>query len=406
MARADTLTLIPIDRVAYHLQLDPFHFNGITSNYRRNAYACSDTWYQHDWQSAGKLSRESIATALRMAEDIVVQHLQWWPVPQWIEEDVLMPNYFKTEWTNYYNATGRAKSVTASYGFIVETGRKTSSLIDSPATVFSDEDGDGLDETVTITFATTVTEEDELHLYYPNQDGRDEWEIRPVDSITITGGVATIVFKKYLIPLWNLVEQVPLDGDAHILIDGDDNTNFLRTVDVYRVYADTSQQITFTYDPSQYYCSSVPCEVITDTGCLFIRNPRLGILAYQRADWDSDNSTFVNKYFYNPPVKGTIYYRAGKQNQRAKFPNRQMDEKLERLLVYYALSLVDTELCGCCNTRNTWNFMSQDLSLVNREESHVVQWDDLRNPLGTSRAAMLLWKHIQVIRLTKSQAVV
>lgn len=406
MARADVTTLIPLDRVAYHLQLDPFHFNGITAENRRNAFACEDTWYQHDWQSSGKLSRESLALALRQAEDTVVAYLQWYPVPTWIEEDVILPTYYKTERTNWRNAVGRAKSVTTSYGFIVETGRKTSSFVDNVATVFSDEDGDGFDETVTVTVATTVTNEDELHLYYPNQAGLDEWEIRPVDSITIAGGVATITFKKYLIPLWDLVEQIPEDGDAHILIDGDTNTNFLQEVDVYRVYADTSQQITFTYDPSESDCLTPPCSENTDTGCLFIRNPRLGILAYSRADWDSTNEVFVSSYFTYTPVKGRIYYRAGKADGRLRYPNRQMDQNLERRIVFYALSLLDKDLCGCCNQRNTYGYMTEDLARVDENRSFIVNWDDTKNPFGTTRAALMLWKYCQQIRLRKAQNMV
>lgn len=407
MARADTLTIIPLDRVAYHLQLDPYHFNGITSETRRIAIACDDTWYQHDWQASGKLSRESLSTALRQAEDTVVSYLRWYPIPQWVEEDVILPKYYKTEWSNTRNAVGQAKSVTTSYGFVREVGRKTSSFIDNVATVFSDPDGDGFTDTVTITVATTVTDEDELRIYYPDKNGRDEWEIRPLTSISIAGGVATITFPKYLIPLWNLVEQIPVTGDAHVLVDGDDDTNFLQTVDIYRVYTDPSQQITFTYDPSSTDCtSSTPCDGTTDTGCLFIRNPRIGILAYQRADWDETTEAYTRKYFTYPPVKGTIYYRAGAYDRRVEYPNRQMDQNLERRIVFYALSLLDTELCGCCNQRNNWGYMTEDLSLVTRDQSHVVQWDDLKNPFGTTRAAIQLWKYLQQIQLTKSQAMV
>jgi hypothetical protein len=404
MARADTITLIPLDRVSYHLQLDPWHFNGITSQTRRRAtVSCDDTWYQHDWQASGKLSRESLSTALRQAEDVVISYLGWWLVPQWIEEEVIIPTYYKTEWNNVANSRNRAKSIVGSWGFISETGRKTSSLVGNTATVFSDASGDGVNDTVTITIATTVTTEDELRVYYPSQDGRDEWEIRPVTSIDITAGTATIVFPKYLIPLWSLVEQVPLDGDAHIIINGDDDSNFLATVDVYRVYSDPSQQITFTYDPSDGSCGSTPCAENTDTGCLFVRDSRRSIMAYQRSDWDADTEAYTLKYFSRTPIKGTIYYRAGKRDLRNLFPNRQVDTNLERMVSYYALSLLDTELCSCSNTRNIWEYLTTDLALVTRDESHVVQWDDLRNPLGTTRAALNLWKYIQKIRIAKSQ---
>lgn len=400
MARADTLTLIPLDRMAYHLQLDPYHFNGITSDLRRNAFACEDTWYQHNWQGSGKISRESLATALRQAEDVVSEYLQWYPVPQWVEEEVPIPGYYKTEMWSPFNSNGRAKSVVASWGMVQEVGRKTSALIGNAATVFSDADGDGFNETVTVTIATTVTDTDEIHLYYPGHSGRDDWEIRPVDSITIAAGVATIVFQKYLIPLWNLVETIPAPGDAHILIDGDDDTNFLATVDVYRVYADPSQHITLYYDPSED-CTAVPCEETTVTGCLVIKNSRLGILSFSRADWDAG---YTRKYFAYNPVKGRIYYRAGKRDTRMEYPNRQMDTNLERMISFYALSLLDTEMCGCTNTRNIWQHMTRDLSQITQEQSFILNWEDARNPLGTTFAALRLWKYIQNIRIVKSQA--
>lgn len=399
MARADVYTMIPLDRLAYLLQLDPFHFNGIDSDIRRNAFACDDTWYQHDWQSSGKLSRESIALALAQAEETVVNYLFWSPIPQWYEEEVQFTDFYKPERYNVVNSRGYAKSVTARWGHVVEAGRKTSSLIEADVvTVFTDEDGDTFDETVTVTFNTTVTDEDELHLYYPEKGGRDVWEIRPVTSIDITGGVATIVFPKYLIPLWNLVEQVPEPGDAHVLIDGDINTNFLQTVDVYRVYADPSQQITFHYDPSQSDCSTDD-----ETGCLFIRDKRLGIMAYRRADWDEDTASYTSKRFSYIPIKGTIYYRAGRTDLNVQYPNRDMNPALERMVAYYALSLIDTELCGCSNIRDTWQYQTEDMSLVLPEKSHIVQWDDLKNPFGSTRAAMALWKYVQQIRIPKSQ---
>ena len=94
--------------------------------------------------------------------------MQWFPIPRWIEEEVKLPRYYKAEWNNFYNAVGNAKSVTSSFGLVTEVGRKTSSLVGTASTVFSDEDGDGFDETVTITIATTVTDEDELRIYYPD----------------------------------------------------------------------------------------------------------------------------------------------------------------------------------------------------------------------------------------------
>lgn len=398
MARASTDTIIPLDRIAFHLQVDPYHFNGITSQTRRNAKYCDDLWYQYDYQASGKLSREGLALALRQAEDMTIAHLKYYPLPQWIEEEVVLPKHYRTEMYSLRNAQDRAKSLAVSHGYVQEVGRKTSTYIDTPATVFSDPNGDGENELITITFATTVTDENELHVYYPSKTGRDEWEIRPLLSVSIAAGVATITFPKYLIPLENLVEAVPSFDDPHITIDGDTDANFLQTVDVYRVYSDPSQQITFYSDPSGD-CLNPPCDPDTETGCLYIRDKRRGILAYQRANWDSDTSAYVSSNFTFVPQKAIIYYKAGTQDDRQRFPSREMDTALERMIAFYALTLLDTELCGCDNTREIWQYMTTDRARISREESFNILWNDLSNPLGTTTAALLLWKHIQYINL-------
>ena len=397
MARASTPTLIPLDRVAAHLQVDPWHFNGITSEYRLLNYSCDDLWYQFAYQSSGKLSLEDVAFVLRQAEDVTSTMLGYTPMSRWFEEEVKITPHYRTEIVSYVNSKHQPKSVRAQWGYIKEIGAKTSTYIDSPATAFSDSDGDGLDDTVTISFATTVTEEKELRVFYPDKDGREEWEIRPLTSVSIAAGTATITFPKYLIPLQTLVEAIPSTGEPKIPIDGDDNANFLTEVDVYRVYSDPSQQVTFYYSPD-INCSTTPCEETTDTGCLTIKDPLLGFLTYQRGDWDEDTETYVRKYFSYEPIKAKIYYKAGWQDDRAEYPTRQMDQTLERLIVFYALSLLDIELCGCDNTRRIWEYQTKDLSLVTREQSYTRAWNDLSNPLGTTQAALNLWKYIQYIK--------
>ena len=105
--------------------------------------------------------------------------------------------------------------------------------------------------------------------------------------------------------------------------------------------------------------------------------------------------------FCNLFDKVKIYYRAGYIEPDKTF-EESMSGELERLLVFYALSLLDTELCGCNNTRNIWQYMSEDLAAITESKRFVVNWDDLRNPLGTTRAAILLWKHLQFLRKVRS----
>ena len=402
MSFVSTTTLIPLHRAAVHLEVDPYHFSQIYTSNRQFIPDCNDAWYQYGWQSSGKLSREGLALALRQAEDAVWSYLGWTALPAWHEEEVRPTPNYRTEMWSRYNSQGRAKSVRTQWGHVLETGKKTSALIDSPATVFSDPNGDGINELITITFATTVTDVEELHVYYPSKSGRDEWEIRPLISKAIAAGIATFTFPKYLIPLESLIVRPSSDDNPHIAIDGDVDANFLATVDVYRVYADPSEQVTYYFDPN-VRCGTTPCADDTETGCLSIKDARLGLLNYTRADWDADTEAYTTKALNYPPMKLALYYRAGRLDQRQEYPYSQMNQSLERRIVFYALSLLDTELCGCSNTRNIWQDQTQDMSAVKPDGTrYVVPWGDLGNPLGNSRAAIHLWKYIQQIKISAS----
>lgn len=402
MARADTTTLIPLDRLAWHLQIDPYHFNQIYSANRPVVSACDDMWYQHDWQASGRLSRESLAMALKQAETVVSEYLLFSPLPTWFEETHQIPSHYRTEVLYPYNSNNRARSITTNRGFVTQVGRRSSTLVAAAApTFFDDDDGDSYDERVTISFPTTVTEEEELRVYYPNKAGREEWEIRPLTDISISGGVATITFPRYLIPLEPLLEVSPTPTDPHIGIDGDNIDNFLAEVDVYRVFSDPSEHAYLLYSSSG--CATPPCEDTSESACLSVRDSRLGMLAFARADWDEDAAQYAYTTCEGFPDRITVYYRAGKQDPSLRWPSLQMDRTLERMICYYALSLLDTEVCGCSNTRNIWEYQTRDLGAEKPEGTrYVVPWALLGNPLGTTFAAVRLWQYIQPMRLAKA----
>ena len=59
--------MIPLDRCAFHLGIDPFHFNCIFTTNRPVLPDCDDVWFRYDYQQSGKVSRESLGTALAFA---------------------------------------------------------------------------------------------------------------------------------------------------------------------------------------------------------------------------------------------------------------------------------------------------------------------------------------------------
>lgn len=169
------------------------------------------------------------------------------------------------------------------------------------------------------------------------------------------------------------------------------------------MYTDVSDQATFYYEPTSY-CSS-GCDLSTATGCLFIRDARLGTVAYSPATWSATDEAYTLQSFSYIPTKVTINYRAGWRDTSLTFPTRQMNQTYERLIVYYALSLLDTELCGCDNTRNIWQYMTRDLSRNDSNGSFVVPWNKLGNPFGTAFSAIRLWEAIQPLKINRSSGV-
>lgn len=394
MSFVSTRTQIPLQRVAFHLGVDFWHFfqqdwvdHPITTD-------CDDDTYQYDWQSSGKLSRESMAQALRQAEDTVTNHLRYMFLPQWLEEDHLLPDYYRTELHSYYNARHQSKSINTKFGYVTEVGRKVSTLINTPAIVWQDVDGDGFTETAQVTVATTVTNTDEIKVYYPGKSGDDTFEIRPLTSVTIAGGNAIITFPRYLVALQELLEA-PIGQDPHIIINALDDANYLAEVDVYRVYTDTTEQGLFYYEDDQN-CTSVPCSLASDAACFTVRDDRLGILAYRRADYSG--GVWAAAEYAGIPSKLRVYYRSGWRDPFNPSTTKT-DGSLERMVVFYALSLLDTKLSGCDNTRNIWQYMTKDMAQSIGDERFTLSWNALDNPLGTTRVALQLWKYIQPRRL-------
>jgi len=82
-------------------------------------------------------------------------------------------------------------------------------------------------------------------------------------------------------------------------------------------------------------------------------------------------------------------------------PTRQMNPTYERLIVFYALSLLDLSLCGCDNTRNVWHWMTRDMAKSEGDTSYNMPWNKLGNPFGTAFSALRLWEALQPIKLNR-----
>lgn len=395
MARAKTKTWLPLDRWAQIIGLDLLHFNQLHSEDLAQRLTCGSVWFQYAYQDAHRVGREDVARAISLAEVRISNVVGYDLLPTWHADEQVRtnrparPDVFSTG----YNVRGAAKSIRVSHGHVISAGERVKALIEAGvAIVRSDDDGDGYEETATITVAAPDNP-CELHVYFPGVDGADIWEIKPI-KISASGGVATVEFNS-----WQIVEPAAQEVYNPAPIDADDAGSYITTVDVYRVYSDPSEATLFLWEnlPNECNCGSTDCEVCSlgsQYGCLHVRDPRLGIMAYRPGTWNESTETFDPAVFSvsRDPDRMIVSYISGWQAEGVSCPYSEMDPFWEYAVAYYAASLLDRNVCECENVQNFVASWKEDLLRAGADVTWQITPEMANNPLGTTRGALFAWK--------------
>lgn len=410
MARANTKTLLSLDRFAAVLGIHPLHFNQVFLRDLPNqpdgttARTCDVPIMQHSWQQASRIGREDIADAIARAEDLMIEKLGFRMMPDWCEqrhERRTRPSD-PTLYGGHYDLRGQFKTVQAGCGYVISGGRAAKTLIEAAVNItYSDQDGDGYQERAQIGFPTTVTDVEEIAVYYPGHAGDDAWQIRPLDYVSIdtVAGLCTVRFKREQAIFESAMETYFPTG-----LDGVDSALFLTDVDVYRLYNDPSLQSRAIWDSIGGSCSCdgtsscTICGYQTQDGCLVVRDPHLGVVSVQPGEWDAATGTFTASEFAlgREPDRVTLWLRSGWRNLRLARPNVMMDPMFERAIAVYALTMLDRPLCNCQPLEATFQRWREDLSLSSSSPQGSSGWRQapgaLRNPFGTTRGAIYAWE--------------
>ena len=404
MARAEQVTKLPLDRWAKLMGINLLHFNGV---YVSTPTTCEQPWMQREDQAQDRVSREEVARAIHQAEADIEQLIGYHLLPDWEVDEwnpTIRPNPPELFNVNVRDIRGFHQNVQAQWGWMISGGIKSRSVLDAGATItYSDDDGDGYDETATVTVAVTAGQPGgEVRVFYPGHSGADEWEIRPI-NVSIAGLVATITFRREQCVLSTAYDdyEPPQDDDILRGVDGTVDANFLTTVDVYRVYNDPQTQVTFMWEPLG--CGAcegsgcVLCSYTVQTGCLITRgDPRQSIVAYHPGSWDSDTNTFTQADWsiYRQPDLVRLYYYSGWRDKALQYPTVQMERFWERVVAYYAASLLERPICECSNVRAFIERWQQDLAVTSPGAGVLrsVSPKVLDCPWGTLRGAWYAYR--------------
>lgn len=225
--------------------------------------------------------------------------------------------------------------------------------------------------------ATTVTDEDEVHIYHPGTD----IEIDP-SSITISGGFVTIEIPRCRTVIdpnnpdvgWDYTDvgqcwlSVPIPGV------------FECTVDVKRVYNDDTTQATFVWPHrGSASCTSLDCcltcSEYTRSACGYIRDAEGGLIDVLAASRESGAwRPECSVCYCTAPDLVRVYYRAGMN---------PLTKQAEDAIIRLAHAKMPKPPCGCGPLMEMWT--------RDRHVPDVLDAIRLHCPFGLSDGAWTAW---------------
>jgi len=413
-------THLSLPEYAKILGINPVHFMGASgTNYWTTSGSCEDVWPRHVWQTTEDIvSHEEIINCIYQAESEIAKVLGYYVAPEWDEQYVVSypKSHNRISYGNHMDVQLKTKGVILDKTRIISPGRRSSSEIETDASVvYSDADSDGWNEIATITVSTDITDSSEIHVYHAGTLANPSWEIRPIKSVSISGGIATIKFDA-----WNLIDPdqhgaYPTTGNLQSL-DIESASTFVSTVDVYRVYNDTSQvSVEFLWEDQSYsggaivicpYCGGSgcsKCSLIEQDGCFSIRDANRGVITPFPATYDSENEAWSQVAW----LKGRdadqvrLYFQSGLigQDYLRGWSLNPLDKEMARAIAWLATARISRSPCSCANADSLFRDLRKDLTTSSRNEFNIrfSTMDIFKSPFGFKMGEFRAWQYISTL---------
>ena len=410
-------TLLSLPRFARMVGIAPLHFAGasapsLSPQVFPSGSTCGDIWPRYDWQKSDQVSHESLAYAIKDAEESLAREVGYFPAPMWIagEEKMYPRDFYRTSIYQVRDVRGFDKSITTRYGKIISGGQRAVEFIASATTLsgslsYIDNDGDGLYETAKIVLPITTYEPCQYKVYFTGTNGQQDWEIRTPRVFDLTAGVLTLEFESWLFIDPGLLYRFPTD-DGFEAIDMSNIDALVTSVDVYREYNDISEaSAIFKWDNGTpgctcELCGGVGCPACSDTeqdGCLQVRDPQAGIVAPAPASY-SDGAWTVSAYdICRAPDKVELNYYAGdRSNEYLRgISCDPLSDQWAWCIIRLAIARLERPPCSCNRLKNMFDYLREDLSYSTSAGSHFLGEDVGTNPFGPHRGELMAWKYVK-----------
>lgn len=237
----------------------------------------ANVWVQPDWDDLG--------AAISDAIELFAVNLGFYPRPVYLTERIPLGRGRPYE----------LQSLRTTYGHIQAIGTRGTTLLQAGvAVVYSDTDGDGVNDRGTVQFAyASAPDESEIQMFFtvadinlPGAQAADErYQIEPA-TVVVSGGNITLTAHAAFFgqpELWRQPYIAPnYNPQNKNVLDTQDAANFVTEVDVYRVYPDETNAVTLRR--RQPDCTNCQWEWYTAAGVANIEDSRLGTFNLSEAD--------------------------------------------------------------------------------------------------------------------------
>jgi hypothetical protein len=247
------------------------------------------------------------------------------------------------------------------------------------AYVSSDADGDGVNDTFTITIATTETNPDYIGVYFNSatrQDLDETWRIRPV-HVTISGGNAIITghLAQLVDPALQLTpDPVPLKVE---------DLPYVASVDVYSVKPDTTNIGTAYWNSRADLCFS---------------GSSAAIASYEIA---SRQTSYIRPIITSCYSRGRAPDRV-EVNYLSGYPlrNGKMQAPYAQMIAYLAVSYLPGLSCGCSRVEQILEYWSTTPNDAETGKFPITAEQVNQAGLPITRGGMYCFNQMELIRET------
>lgn len=421
-----TKNLLPLYTFFEVLGFHPWHAFGVAGSSAPLAIDtnCDTLIRRYEWQNSDAVGHKAIENAIAHAETRLREYLGFSVAPHYVSEVLPWPPS-----PGPWGADGRYLTVKLSEGEVRAVGVETlASISTGVAVTYSDSDGDGIEDTFTVSAATSITDASQIAVYFSSGDrfnsGMDStalsprWRLRPV-QVSISGGVVTVRGPKQL-----CVKPIKYEGVTNIGANGLEPAtagNFVTTLDIYRRYTGTdgntvaTSQAVITWEtrPSHgWWCCCDGCSTVSDSygsspydpaavaqavARVGIRDGTLGLVTPAESAYDSTTGIWssLDWSVCSTPDRVTVRYLAG-------FPlgsDGQMQEPYRTIVARMAAAELTRPVCGCESAnRELYRWQFEVSQTARGDELFAISPEDLNNPFGTRRGQIYAWKMVKNLR--------